>query len=371
MQIIKESPVFQAGAKTGETKYWKFFVSQDGDGNVYTYSESWRSTKGGESAHITNEPKLIKGKNLGRANETTPEQQAFAEFESAINLKRDKGYRLPGEAKAELPLPMLAMDYKKRKAALPAIVSVQPKLDGVRALSNGEVFWSRQGKTFIPQVIDHLRLNTQDQILDGELILPAPYTFQQTISAIKKFDPELSPKLEYHVYDIVDAETAFEQRFQIALSIVEAGEISQVKPVETHQASANPDQKAHPSIEQFHAQFTEAGYEGTMIRIPSSKYLINHRSNDLLKFKDFIDDEFEVVDVLEGEAKEKGHAIFVVKTANGQTFNARPRGTSDYRQQLWRDRSSLIGKMLTIRYQNLSDTGIPRFPVGLALRDYE
>jgi DNA ligase-1 len=33
--------------------------------------------------------------------------------------------------------------------------------------------------------------------------------------------------------------------------------------------------------------------------------------------------------------------------------------------------AELIGKRLTVRYQELTDGGVPRFPVGVAVRDYE
>jgi DNA ligase-1 len=32
---------------------------------------------------------------------------------------------------------------------------------------------------------------------------------------------------------------------------------------------------------------------------------------------------------------------------------------------------SVIGKLLTVRYQGLTNGGVPRFPVGVAVRDYE
>ena len=32
---------------------------------------------------------------------------------------------------------------------------------------------------------------------------------------------------------------------------------------------------------------------------------------------------------------------------------------------------SFIGKMLTVKYQEMSPDGVPRFPCGVAIRDYE
>ena len=50
---------------------------------------------------------------------------------------------------------------------------------------------------------------------------------------------------------------------------------------------------------------------------------------------------------------------------------------SDQREQLFRreedykNHKKYIGKMLTVRFQNLTALGVPRFPVGVVIRDYE
>ena len=60
------------------------------------------------------------------------------------------------------------------------------------------------------------------------------------------------------------------------------------------------------------------------------------------------------------------------ETENGsQRFWARPKGTRDERQQLFNTGDKYLGKLLTVRYQELTDDGIPRFPVGVSIRDYE
>jgi DNA ligase-1 len=49
----------------------------------------------------------------------------------------------------------------------------------------------------------------------------------------------------------------------------------------------------------------------------------------------------------------------------------RPRGTREKRAEWWENREQYIGSKLTVRFQNLTADGIPRFPVGIAIRDYE
>ena len=58
---------------------------------------------------------------------------------------------------------------------------------------------------------------------------------------------------------------------------------------------------------------------------------------------------------------------------NGKKTNVtvRPMGTHEERAKLYKEGKKIIGKKLTIRYQGLTDLGIPRFPRGVVIRDYE
>ena len=87
--------------------------------------------------------------------------------------------------------------------------------------------------------------------------------------------------------------------------------------------------------------------------------------------KTFLDGEYRIVDYLEGTGNEAGCVIWGCETPDGQTFRVRPRGTQEDRKVLFQNGNDYIGKMLTVRYQELTDEGVPRFPVGIAIRDYE
>ena len=73
----------------------------------------------------------------------------------------------------------------------------------------------------------------------------------------------------------------------------------------------------------------------------------------------------------EGEGLDKGLVIWICKTKEGRTFNVRPRGTHAERAEFFKNGQTYVGKMLTVRFQELTGDGIPRFPVGIAFRDYE
>ena len=68
---------------------------------------------------------------------------------------------------------------------------------------------------------------------------------------------------------------------------------------------------------------------------------------------------------------DKGCVIWECKTENDQRFSVRPRGTVLERQGYFQNGDDWIGSKLTVRYQELTDDGIPRFPVGITIRNYE
>ena len=91
--------------------------------------------------------------------------------------------------------------------------------------------------------------------------------------------------------------------------------------------------------------------------------------------KEFQDDEFEIIGGKEGTGTDTGCIIYRCITADGKEFDARPKGTVEDRQQMMIELPDSIGKMLTVRYAEYSDDGIPQHPVGIpeaqVVRDYE
>ena len=108
-----------------------------------------------------------------------------------------------------------------------------------------------------------------------------------------------------------------------------------------------------------------------MIRDKDSMYEVGQRSNYLLKHKDFQTEEYEIIGATTGHGRDANCVVWKCKTEDGNVFNARPEGTLEDRAYKYANRDKFIGKMLTVRFQNLTDKNVPRFPVGVAIRDYE
>jgi ATP-dependent DNA ligase len=363
MKTVKTSEWLVSENKAGGAKYWCLHMLQLGQ-DFYTQTEWYQISKTGrETKRQVSEPYFAAPTNVGRANERDSKSQAEFEFDAILKKQKDKGYRSKGEKKQVRPMPMLAHKFKDHKGKVDFPVYVQPKLNGMRMLFDGEFGFSRGNKEIIPEVIQHLKFDTRGYILDGELMLPNNVLLQESMKAIKKYRPELSPELIYHVYDIVDDEVSYAERYTIIQDIC-ANAPKNVKIVKTVKAT-DESQIAH-----LHQLFVKDGYEGTMIRNLKMTYEIGKRSYSLLKLKDFVDAEYKIVDVVDGAGSDVGLAIFVLETDNGDYFNCRPEGTQENRADLFKNRKKLIDKWLTVRYQELSKDGIPIFPVGVAIRDW-
>jgi len=316
---------------------------------------------------------VTSGKNIGRANATTPWTQALAEAEAFWQKKLDKNYSPTKSAatqkRQQTRLPMLALKYDDRSHDVVWPAFVQPKLNGVRCLmervGDDIVFHSRGNKQFT--TLNHLKADAlavlQDgEMLDGELYSHGAVTFQELCSLIKnekKSDPaRVAQHIQFWNYDRCES-VPFVKR---ASRLVEHGSI---KRVPTYRVANEKE------MLDYHQQFEEQGYEGLMLRSGNSGYRFQYRSVSLLKLKSFMDGEFEIVGAEEGVGKSAGQATFVCKTKQGQTFGCRCKGTDEMRREQWTNRASYMNKMLTVKYQTLSDDGVPIFPVGIGVRDYE
>lgn len=363
MKTIKTSDWLISENKKGDNKYWRLHILAEED-DFYTQTEWYQvSTKGKETKKQLSEPYYCAPTNVGRANERDSQAQAGFEYDAIIKKQMDKGYLPAGATKNTRPMPMLAHKFTDHKKKVEFPVYVQPKLNGMRMLFDGTNGWSRGNKEVIPEVIQHLQFDTGGHILDGELMLPNNVLLQESMKAIKKYRPELSSQLLYHVYDIVDSDLPYQARLEIIKELHKVAPPN-VKFVITMRAVEEMQ------VRHLHEMFVRQGFEGTMVRDPLAHYEIGKRSYSLMKLKDFVDAEYRIVDIVDGAGSDVGLAIFELETDSGARFNCRPEGTQENRAELFKNRKNLVGKFLTVRYQELSKDGIPIFPVGVAIREW-
>jgi DNA ligase-1 len=264
---------------------------------------------------------------------------------------------------------MLACDYNKHSSYITFPCYVQPKLDGVRAIFYKNKLFSRNGNTF-PN-LEHIKteLKSVDLVLDGELYTKE-VKFEELVGLVKR--QSLSDEqainclnIKYFVYDYISNTENNKTRISKLTNFFKENKFNYIEFVITEVCNRKED------VQSFHDKFVKFGYEGVMLRNFIGLYAVNSRSKDLQKYKMFLDDEFKIVDYTCGSGKEEGCVIWICKTESGKQFNARPEGNYSQRKELYKNARKFIGKMLTVRYQNLTQDGIPRFPVGITIRDYE
>lgn len=359
-----------------------------------------------EGKKTQDKPRIATPKNVGRANETTATAQARFEAQARWQKKLDSGYAR-SESKAEIKHfyePMLALSYKDRKGELAYPLYSQPKLDGIRCIvrkEDGEVVGkTRKGKVIecIPHVLDGLKgffMAYPDAILDGELYNhDYREDFNKITSLVRKQKPvrskkqtdkafqkkedkwqesliESADKIQYWIYDmpklnkLVDEKLSFDLRNnELKNKLISKKEC--IVLVETNEVYSEGN------LDNLYGQYLEQGYEGQMVR-KDRGYDSNKRSKNLLKRKEFMDAEYKVIDIDEGNGNRGGtakHLVCYCPTTK-TTFNSNIKGSFAYLKEIYDNRKEYIGKLATIKFFQLTPDGIPRFPFAIAFRDYE
>lgn len=335
--------------------------------------ESYWTHSGQVDGKITvSKPKFPKAKNIGKANETTVEQQVLLEVGAQYEKQSYQGKYFGSEdaAKNDAPkffAPMLAGKYDPEKQSFP--VKSQPKLDGIRCVTSKDGMFTRQGKDIVscPHIMEDLKEFFglyPDVILDGELYnhtLKAD--FEKIVSLVRKTKPteediqEAAGLVEYHVYDWVSP-LSFEDRDGHRLKQFSKLFSSRIVPVVTDHAETREE------VDDLMAKYLEEGYEGQMVRDPSWAYDEGKRSKGLMKNKTFDDAEFEIVELTEGVGNWSGYVkSVVIALPDGTTQNSGMRGTQEMAKELLENKDSYIGTQVTVRYQGKTSDGKLRFPV--------
>ena len=339
---------------------------------------------------VTHEKDILEGK----AKRTILEQAILDATRKWENKKEKELYVEKLEknnCKSEVVRPMLANTfsfdlYKKTgkafKISFPAYV--QRKYDGIRCISylkdEKVILESRKGipfqnfeklKSELFVLFQHMPPNFY---FDGEL-----YTnevdfevisglIRLTEKKLKPGDTNLINMIQYNIYDFVDMnqkDLSYNTRYEYLKTFLNENTTSTslCKNVETIKVDKLEDVKT------YHDSFVQSGYEGIMIRDMNGVYEVNKRSKYLQKFKEFMEEEFEIIGFHEGTGDEKGAIVWDCKTKDGKPFAVRPKGTFESRQKIFLEGNKYVGKHMTVIFQEYSADGIPRFPVGKGVRE--
>jgi len=353
---MKLKTVYKA-TKGGKVQEWTIEVVEN----------KYRTTSGQtDGKKIINNWTVVFGKNVGKSNGTTDEEQALKEAIAKRTRKLEGGYfeditKIHSKRYFE---PMLAAKWEDYKDKVQYPIYSQPKLDGIRCILTKDGMFSRNGKPIVsaPHIFEDMKFvfdTNPNLIFDGELYADKfADNFNKIVSLVKKTKPtssdleECKKVIKYHIYDLPSYNGTFTERNRTLLNI----EVPQSCELVVTDIII-----AEKSVMEFYGKYIDEGYEGQMLR--TDGLYENKRSKTLLKHKSFVDEEYTILDICEGEGNRAGTCGYMVfQTNEGRRFKSNVKGTFSEVTEMFENRDNLIGKEATIKYFNLTPDGIPRFP---------
>jgi DNA ligase-1 len=282
--------------------------------------------------------------------------------------------------------PMLATDYDSLRTPFSEGLFASPKLDGVRAIVMDGIVYSRSLKPIpnigVQQMFKHL------EHFDGELILGDPTAkdcYRQTVSAVMSVN-KVAP-VDFYVFDHVEDPSApyVERLAKVPDVGPKMAEYVRLRQEEIYTWEA---------LQEFEEEALYAGFEGVILRRKYVPYKFGRSTANegyLLKVKQFVDDEFEVIDFEErmhngneattnelGRTKRSSHkenktgrgdlGALVVKTKEGVVFNVGTGFDDAERARVWKHRDRFLGKLAKVKYFPVGVKDAPRHPVFLGWR---
>ena len=365
--VVSLDPLYKRDSK-GKVRIWTMEVgfNNNDEAGIRTISGLLDGQK------VTSAWNLTEAKNVGRSNATTAKTQAEFEAQAEWTKNVDKEYFADVNAIDSYTAfkPMLAHDFTKT----PVTSGItQPKLDGIRMVVNTRGLYSRSNKPIVavPHIAEALAEFIKDHptvTLDGELYNhELKDNFQKITSLVRKTVnlgadelAESAELVQYHIYDMFDSANpnmTFMQRYNWIQKNVH---LVNKKAVGIYLV-ASAICETSEEIDVMYGEYTTAGYEGQMVR--QDTIYENKRSKGLLKRKEFITEEYQVVEVHEGQGNWAGYAKrLTLKMANGTTFSSGIRGSQSQLKTLLENPNI---DWATCRYFELSNDGVPRFPVTI------
>ena len=346
--------------KNGSIQQWSIEVS----GPTFT------CIYGQVGGKLQSQQTICKSVNVGKSNETTPEQQAQLEADALVAKKIKSGYSYDKSAQVTVQLPMKVKSYQDQLHNIEFPCFSTPKLNGVNAMfkrtSDSLTIYSRGGEVYpaIPHLEQHIH-DIMDELshneLNAELYIHGEH-LQDIQSAVKKPN-KLSPRLTAGIFDIADCSEIYKVRNKKLVELEDM--LTKVgSPVLNYvNFLTGVVCESHEHIERHYNFCMTQSLEGTVIKNFKALYQHNVRSSDMFKYKKTQSAEFLIISY---ELDKNGLPVFILESAGGE-FKAKPIGTKEYWSQ--QNPSTYIGQYATVEYETFSKAGIPLKPIFIATRE--
>lgn len=369
--MIKRYPILYSKDSTGKIRTW----TQEQEGAKY------RTVSGVMNSDnlVTSEWTVAIGKNTGKKNATTDEEQAVAEIDAKYKKQLKSGYTSDIN-KVDTALsfiePILAKSYKDYSDEVifnDGEWGMQTKFNGICNVTSIDGCYSRKGEKFV--TLSHIEnaLATffkkyPDAVLHGEAFNDS---YREQLNEIVKLcrktvnvtesDRLQSEKLiKYYIYDgycesagVGEDTPYFKRKEWIDKNVT--GKYDHCVAVET----VIIKNKEH--LDQFFGERMDRGDEGVILRKMNMKYT-HKRDKNLLKYKPLNDEEMVIQDIKAGNGNWAGKAkIITLKTKDGKIFDGTFKGSMADAAECLKNKNKWIGKTVTIFFNGYTGLDCPQY----------
>lgn len=362
---MKTYPTLYAKDNLNNTRIW--YCVQDG--NSY-YSVS--GIKDGQL--VTSEPTITIGKNIGKKNEVTPENQAEAEILAMYKKRKKLKYfeNIEDIDKKNYFQPQLCKNYADYADELQFPVIVQLKMNGGCAVAKKNGIFSRKGEKYhtIPHIENALQPFFEkypNAIIHGELFNPELKQKLNELMKIVRTSVNITPELlqrseqivRLYYFDGYLDDSGKNNSYEIRQNILnkELHNALFCEPVVSEYAHS------HEAVNHIFERYIADGDEGVVVKVLNEPYE-QKRSRNSLKLKPTDDAEAEIVSIDDGEGNWANKAkSILLRMPDGREFRAAFKGNMEEATEMFNNKSDYIGKQATYYYNGFTGKGkgLPNF----------
>jgi DNA ligase-1 len=252
-------------------------------------------------------------------------------------------------------------------------VYIEPKLDGIRCFAiveNGEAkLFARSGKLIsnFDNTIGTALGALGDGCYDGELmgedfVALMRQAYRKDNVNVEHTYLSLFDYLSLEEWRSGDVVTSTKDRYTELKKRVN-GSNPFINVVGRHKIPANIKE-----IMALHKYFVEAGYEGAMVKTIDAPYRFG-RSYDVMKVKEFHDVDLPIIGLEEGTGRHAGRLGAVKINFNGVIVKVGSGFSDEQREQVWNNQDNFLGRIIEVRYQEVTPDGSLRFPTFVCFRN--
>lgn len=281
---------------------------------------------------------------------------------------------------------MLGTSIEKIKLKGDEKIFISQKLNGTRCAFIGDKCMTRQGKEYtgLQHIIDDLqKLVGTNMFVDGELVyknkegLTDSEAFQKGTGIAMSKDEDKSD-LKLVVFDMFPLDEFWNSASKEVYSERLVKYLLPLKnklTVDFENVSVVPmfyNGNDHAEIWNWLDYAENNDMEGVIINLDSPYEC--KRSKNLIKVKRFYTYDLEVVDVEEGDGRNKGTLGALVVKYKNNTVNVGSGYTDQERKTLWENREDIIGRVIEVKFKEITvdkKTGLEslQFPVYCGIRE--